>query len=376
MVPLSVKGKPFNVHAPVVGVFRRIDSNDAVGYATGNADVVCTLVKKNSTVRPNFLESTSSYVYDIPSLNHLTDGDIIVINESGLVNTLFRTGSHHNSLFITDRCNSNCLMCSQPPRNIDDLNYLYNINKALIQLIPKNTEIIGITGGEPTILGDRLLELLTLMHKELPETGVHMLSNGRIFSRKQYAADISMANENLVIGIPIYSDHYLDHDYIVQARDAFTQTIIGLHNLARYGVAVELRIVLHKQTYERLPHLARFIYKNLPFASTVAFMGLEYVGYTPFNHEKLWIEPSQYMDQLEEAVLYLDSLGMNTTIYNLQHCLLKESLWNFAAKSISDWKRDYLEECSHCDVLEKCGGIFATSKMLSNEIKAIKYVSK
>ncbi len=55
------------------------------------------------------------------------------------------------------------------------------------------------------------------------------------------------------------------------------------------------------------------------------------------------------------------------------HCLLEESLWNFSVKSISDWKRDYLEECARCDVLEKCGGVFATSKMLNSSIKAIKY---
>jgi len=370
MIPLSVKGRPLNINQTIVGIFRRSSIDDTIGYVLKDTNILCELIVKNSYTNSTN-RNISSYIYDIPSLNHLSDGDIIAANESGLINTLFRKGSYHNSLFITDRCNSNCLMCSQPPKNIDDLDYFYNVNKALIQLIPKETEVIGITGGEPTILGGRLLELLILMSTELPNMCIHMLSNGRIFSRKKYAANISSTNKNLIIGVPIYSDNYLDHDYIVQARDAFNQTIIGLHNLARYGVKIEIRIVMHKLTYQRLPQIAKFIYKNLPFVNNIAFMGLEYTGYTPFNHDKLWIEPSKYMNQLEEAVLYLNSMGMNAAIYNLQHCLLKETLWNFSVKSISDWKRNYIDECTKCDLLDKCGGVFATSKMLSSEIKAI-----
>lgn len=120
-----------------------------------------------------------------------------------------------------------------------------------------------------------------------------------------------------------------------------------------------------------MPQLAKFIYKNFPFAEHIAFMGLEYIGYTPFNDDKLWIEPCEYMDQLEQATMFLDTVGMNISIYNLQHCLLRPSLWRFSRKSISDWKRDYVKECLNCTKLADCGGVFATSKKLSEKIKAI-----
>jgi hypothetical protein len=100
-------------------------------------------------------------------------------------------------------------------------------------------------------------------------------------------------------------------------------------------------------------------------------MGLEYIGYTPFNDAKLWIEPNDYMDQLENAVTFLDDMRMNVSIYNLQHCLLRPSLWQFSRKSISDWKREYVAECQKCEKLEDCGGIFATSKKMSEQIHAI-----
>jgi hypothetical protein len=54
--------------------------------------------------------------------------------------------------------------------------------------------------------------------------------------------------------------------------------LIGLQNLGRHGVPVEIR-VLHRYTFERLPQLAEFIYRNLTFASHVTFMGMEMMGF-------------------------------------------------------------------------------------------------
>jgi len=32
-----------------------------------------------------------------------------------------------------------------------------------------------------------------------------------------------------MLGIPLYSDDSTVHDYVVQAKDAFEQTVLGLH---------------------------------------------------------------------------------------------------------------------------------------------------
>ena len=49
------------------------------------------------------------------ALGHLDEGDIVAVHASGTIQTLFRARSSTNAMFVTDRCNSNCLMCSQPP---------------------------------------------------------------------------------------------------------------------------------------------------------------------------------------------------------------------------------------------------------------------
>ena len=69
------------------------------------------------------------------------DRDVIAhVNlRNGFTRVLYRPRSPHNMLFATERCNNNCLMCSQPPKVIDDSgmsDYLVR----LIDLIPDNPE--------------------------------------------------------------------------------------------------------------------------------------------------------------------------------------------------------------------------------------------
>lgn len=298
-------------------------------------------------------------VFKIPTLEHLEEGDIISVGNDGNINTLYRINSLHNTLFATGRCNSNCLMCSQPPRDRNDISLLFEINSQLIPLIPSDCIELGVSGGEPTLMGDYFFTLMEQLKQQLPNTEIHVLSNGRSFAWNHMAERLAKVNNRrLMLGIPVYSDYYQAHDYIVQAENAFYQTILGLHNLARYNQRLEVRVVLHKQSIPRLTKLAKYIYKNLPFVEHVAFMGLEYIGYTPKNIDKLWIDPYDYQEELAESVEYLAGQGMHVSIYNTPLCVLPERVWKYSRKSISDWKNDYLPECSTCTKVNECGGLF------------------
>jgi His-Xaa-Ser system radical SAM maturase HxsC len=314
-------------------------------------------------------------VHSVREIDHLRDGDIVVLQpRTGLVRTLYRPESTHNALFLTERCNSNCLMCSQPPKDKDDTRQLTDINLELIRLMPPDVTYLGITGGEPTLLRDRLFRILRALRGKLPNTDIHMLTNGRLFAWPTFTREFVEANHpRLALGIPLYSDSSTSHDYIVQARHAFDQTVMGLHQLARVGVPVEIRVVLHRLTVSRLVHLAEYIYRNFPFVVHVALMALEPTGYTPRNKEELWIDPVHYQDKLEAAVELLTTRGMRVSIYNSQLCLLRPSLWKFARKSISDWKNVYFHECEECKLREQCGGFFqSASKMHSPHIRAFR----
>jgi His-Xaa-Ser system radical SAM maturase HxsC len=197
------------------------------------------------------------------------------------------------------------------------------------------------------------------LRDKFPETYLHMLTNGRIFAWSSFTARLAkLKHPNFMLGIPVYSDDSTIHDYVVQAQGAFDQTVIGLQQLARFGVRVEIRVVLHAITVPRLLQLAEYIYRNLTFAEHIALMGLENIGYAPRNMDKLWIDPHDYQDLLESAVEFLATRGMNVSIYNHQLCVLRKSLWKFARKSISDWKNLYLDECDLCGERDDCGGFF------------------
>ena len=373
---LRTKGKPINIHGHLVGrVTRDIESLDEQTFLLIDSDIdnfpKAKFLGILTTQKEYELKNDENVVFKIPLIDHLDDGDIVSVGNDGNINTLYRINSNHNTLLATERCNSNCLMCSQPPRDRNDVQLLYEIHKQLIPLIPKDCIELGVSGGEPTLMGELFFNLMKQLKLELPNTEIHVLTNGRSFAWNQMAEKLGQINNpRLMLGIPIYSDYYQIHDYIVQAENAFYQTILGLQNLSRYNQRLEIRIVLHKVSIPRLTKLAQYIYKNLPFVEHVAFMGLEYIGYTPKNIEKLWIDPFDYQEELSEAVEYLASQGMHVSIYNTPLCVLPERVWHYSRKSISDWKNDFLPECNNCSKLNDCGGLFTWNlKKHSEHIK-------
>jgi His-Xaa-Ser system radical SAM maturase HxsC len=301
-------------------------------------------------------------IHGVSSIDHLAPGDIVVMNpRSGLVRTLFRPSSQHNALLVTQRCNSFCLMCSQPPIDRDDSD-LVDMNLEAIRLMEPHPSELGITGGEPTLLGERLFQIVAELRDRLPKTDVHMLTNGRRFAWPEFTATFAdLGHPSVTLGIPFYADNAPEHDYVVQARGAFDQTMQGLYQLARYDQRIEIRVVLHAISVPRLRELAEFIYRNLPFACHVALMGLEITGFTIPNLEKLWIDPHDYQVELQSVVEYLSIRGMHVSIYNHPLCVLPRPLWNFARRSISDWKNLYLEICQTCGARDLCGGFFKSA---------------
>lgn len=301
---------------------------------------------------------------------YLCEGDIVRIDPSHhSLNVIYRVNSDSNSLLVTERCNSYCLMCSQPPKDIDDGFILQELLDA-IPMMSRHTREIGITGGEPTLLGEGLFSLVKSIKLNLPDTAIHILSNGRRFSKERAMKLAKVDHSDLMVGIPLYSDLSDIHDYVVQADGAYDETIAGILNLKTYGQKVEIRVVIHQITYERLPKLAEFIVRNLHFVDHVALMGLEMMGFTKANLKNLWIDPFDYQNELKLAVEFLSQAGMNVSIYNHQLCLLDPRLEPFSRKSISDWKNEYMPECDDCTRMDKCGGFFSSaSHRYSDHIK-------
>lgn len=309
----------------------------------------------------SLIPQTASYTLLPNDFKYLKDGDIVKLHTSeSRMRVLFRKHSLQNSILVTERCNHYCLMCSQPPKDIDDSWILDEIEQ-LIKIIPRTTLELGFTGGEPTLIGQRFFALMELCKNWLPETGIHILSNGRRFADASFAVEYAEINHpDMVVGIPLYSSVPEIHDYIVQAKGAFDETIRGILNLKKLKQKVEIRIVLHKQSIPTLIELCEYISRNLLFVDHVALMGLEVIGFTRANIDKLWIDPGEYTDVLSQAISILSKTSINVSIYNHPLCLIKPKDEDYYRKSISDWKNEYAEECNKCTRVSDCGGFFSS----------------
>jgi His-Xaa-Ser system radical SAM maturase HxsC len=310
----------------------------------------------DSSSFPNLLVAPEEFSY-------FADGDIIGFQpRSGKLRSLYRRGSAHNSFLVTERCNHNCLMCSQPPRNVDDRWVLDEISRAL-PLVDPETKSFAFTGGEPLLDWQEFTAVLAQCKAALPNTAVHVLTNGRAFARTEVVdAWYNVGHRRLTAGIPIYASVDHIHDYVVQAKGAFDETVLGILKLKDRKQRVEVRVVLHAITAPIVADTCRWLVRNLPFVDHVALMGLENTGFAIANDAILWIDPMDYRDVLAEGVRSLVAANMNVSVYNLPRCVVDRSIWRYAVRSISDWKNAYLDQCDGCSEKSNYSGFFNTGR--------------
>lgn len=362
-IKLSFKGKAgnsFNLFRVFVGKVDSIDSsNDFLILTLHGKDLDSDLKETLKITNDNSFDFNG--IHSIKYLNHIKVGDIIIVTNSSL-RSLFRVNTPNNSIFATIRCNSNCLMCSQPPLDYDDTEDNIKAWLYAIELMPKDVNQIGITGGEPTLLGEGLVLIVNKLQKKYPTIIIDILSNGRLQAKDGTIDILSKITNpsNVIFAIPLYSDIYKEHDYIVQAKDAFHQTCLGIHKMASVGFMIEIRVVLHKLSIKRLYNLSKFIHFNFPFSYHITFMGLEIIGYTKANKELLLIDDQDtYISKIKQSLEFLDKWKYKTSIYNTPFCQLPKNLWDYSRQSISDWKNSFHDECDSCVMKKDCAGFFS-----------------
>lgn len=363
----QIKGNPYNIERDILGrittkgknVFSRANEIIVKHGLDSTAPGYLVTITDEEAIKGNRAALTGVDV------SQFRDGDVVLITKNGLVSFLYEEDSSQNIIFTTALCNHRCIMCPQPPITKDVNRTPFNLR--LISLMDKNVCEIGISGGEPTMIGDDLFVIINAIKKHCPKAAITILTNGVKFADKDFAMKLAMCHvPDLQIDIPIFSDIASIHNHIVGAK-TFYKTVQGLYNLALFQQKIGIRIVIHKQTYKRLVQLADFIYHNFPFVAQVAFMEMETIGMAERNIKDLWIDPYDYNEELKEAVLLLNDRGMHPLIYNGQLCTMDDAIKPFAVQSISDWKDIYLSECQNCVLRGRCAGFFESNRKYHSE---------
>jgi His-Xaa-Ser system radical SAM maturase HxsC len=290
----------------------------------------------------------------------LQAGDVVVpMSARAEVAVLLRATDAHHTLFMTNRCNSHCLMCSQPPTAVDD-SWLVDEAIDVIRHLSWQVPVLGLTGGEPLLLGAELRRVLEEAVRNPFVTRVEVLSNGRLLSDHHVVSTVlDGLSSDVSWLVPLYGHADFIHDFVVQARGAFDETLAGLLELQAHQQAIQLRIVLIEPVLQVLPELAAFIGRNLPFVREVALMGCEPIGFALANRALCEVNLAAWSDTLRQASRILRRFDVPHLLMNTPLCAIPPDLHPLAHQSISDWKNVFAPACDRCALKPNCSGLFA-----------------
>lgn len=283
-------------------------------------------------------------------------GDILlVVPKSKIAHRLIRAGSPHNTFLVTEQCDQECIMCSQPPKkhHLD----LFPHFETAARLAPEGM-VIGISGGEPTLHKERLFDFLRRTLERRPDLSFHVLTNAQHFEDSDKPTLRLEAFRRVTWGIPLYATDPIRHDEIVKKPGAFERLMTSFNILAHSASSVELRTVLLQNNAANLAKLATFIATMLPFASRWAIMQLENIGYARMQWNEIFYDNSADFDPVAPALDIAKARGIDVRLYNFPLCSVPEPYRLMADCSISDWKRRYLPACGSCSEKANCTGFF------------------
>lgn len=294
----------------------------------------------------------------------LAPGDVVRINHRGVLRVVLSARANTNSLLVTENCDNACVFCSQPPKDVDD-RYLYE--QAILALASYDAqpeELVGITGGEPTLDKPVFLRFLSILNELEVDTALHVLTNGRALSDRGFVESIarSTMRRRIVWGVPLYGSSEAVHDTAVGSTGAFVETVAGLQVASQFGLEIELRVVPTTLNIENLALLATSIGYMVPKPSCVSVMQLEPVGWARANYGELFIDTPSQVSALSDLRETLIQKRIPVRFFNYPLCQLPVSLREDAVSSISDWKNYFPDECDRCRKRESCGGFFVSAQ--------------
>lgn len=353
---------------------------------------IASLAKKQKTVDAMLAEGLKVVFLQDRCLSFLPEGwkieldektmDAIGVKEEysifeftqGSAYLAFDLSSNDPALFITNRCNSNCIMCpvSSSVRKHDSIISIETLLQICKQ-IPDDTYHITITGGEPFFLKKDIFKLFVYLKEKLNRIDYLLLTNGRAFADENYVNwFVDSIPSNILVGIPLHGYNAFIHDEITRTPGSFRQTISGLNNLLERRVDIELRIVVSKININALEKISLFIAENLKGIKCVKFIGLEMLGNAWKNREAVWVDYNKSAKPMEKAITILVMRGIDVGIYNYPLCCIDKQFWPLCAKSITNYKVTYLPECEKCSQKDACGGMFhGTYRLMEGKIAAI-----
>ena len=311
---------------------------------------------------------------DIEYLKKYNNYDVLEIWNNGTLIRKYNDKSTDNYFFVTSGCNSNCIMCPSPEASrrkaqhtsIEDL-------CTLAKHIPSDAPHLTITGGEPFLVGEGIFDFIKYLKERFTYTEFLLLTNGRIFSVPKYVELLKQyLPQNSIVAIPLHGSCDKVHDNITRARNSFVQTRLGIKNLLKNHIRVELRVVVSKLNVANFGEIAEIIHNEFSGIQYVSIIAMEMTGSAKTNKDHIWLPYKEVFCQIKPSVRFLIENGIDVRLYNFPLCTVDSAFWTICEKSISENKVKYAETCDECKYKKNCGGVFTGTFYLErDELKAI-----
>ncbi len=266
------------------------------------------------------------------------------------------------TLCVVHQCNNNCLSCIRDENFIKTPNLKLEDISRTIEKLSQKVNTVFITGGEPTLRSD-LREILLLIQNKLPHAEIAILSNSRMFSYKEYVKKLfSGLNKNKIyVAAPLYSNKPEVHDNITRVKNSFKQTTMGIENLLKYGIRVEIRVVVNGLNYKTLETTSKFIIKKFKKPFKVTFVSISFVGNAKKNVSEVGVKITDTVFNLERACEMLKREGINVKLYHYPLCVLNKKYFKEAERiAVQKNKVVFLDTCKNCGFKERCCGVWSS----------------
>ncbi len=328
----------------------RLRTDQADGAAGSASDATYQIVGDEVAVRGAW----GRFRFRIADDRDFVGDVLLVFPEERRATRLIRARANSNTILLTEECDQVCVMCSQPPRNRRYA--FFDLYAEACKLAPLGA-VIGISGGEPTLLKVPLFEMLQAVVRLRPDLHFHILTNAQHFEPADEEA-LEALRDHVLWGIPLYASDPLIHDRIVGKPGAYERLLSSLQVLRRAAAAVELRTVLLAQNIDHLPPLAEFVATHLRWIGYWAIMQVEHFGYARLNWDAVFVDTSVRTAQLCACLDICHARSVEVALFNFPLCTLPDPYRRLAHASISDWKQRFLDVCDSCSARDACGGFF------------------
>lgn len=283
---------------------------------------------------------------------------------------------------VWDRCNNNCLMCTNPnrpwPAWDGSFDYSY---KSLIKRIKKSEkeiktyDSIYLSGGEPT-LHPEFLRVLKFIGEYFPNKRIKLLTNGRRFLYRDFTQEVLNITNNIDIELSIYGPNRKSHETITRASGSFEQTIQGLKNLLNYkkeGQLINVRFVITKLSYKYLEEFLKIMKRQFPLTDRIMLIFWEVEHQAVKNIKAIKItynEVSPYLEKTNSLLKFFKEIRL----YHFPLCTISEKFWPYVWRTLPEDGVMFKNSCNQCQYNKYCLGIPREySKHIGNkEFKSIK----